>query len=95
VYLKQFPIDVLKIDQSFVRGVAHSSEDAAITSATIAMARQLGLRVVAEGVEEKSQMDFLYRHGCNEFQGFLFSPAVPADKFADLLRRGIGSVLAS
>ena len=95
VYLKQFPIDVLKIDQSFVRGVAHSSEDAAITSATIAMARQLGLRVVAEGVEEQNQMDFLHRHGCSEYQGFLFSPAVPADVFAELLRRGIGPVLAS
>jgi EAL domain-containing protein (putative c-di-GMP-specific phosphodiesterase class I) len=59
------------------------------------MARQLGLRVVAEGVEEQSQMDFLHRHGCNEFQGFLFSPAVPADMFAELLRRGIGPVLAS
>jgi len=95
VYLKQFPIDVLKIDQSFVRGVAHSSEDAAITSATIAMARQLGLRVVAEGVEEKTQMEFLHRHGCSEYQGFLFSPAVPADMFAALLRRGVGPVLAS
>ena len=95
VYLKQFPIDVLKIDQSFVRGVAHSSEDAAITSATIAMARQLGLRVVAEGVEEQDQMDFLHRHGCSEYQGFLFSPAVPAPMFAELLRRGIGPVLAS
>ena len=95
VYLKQFPIDVLKIDQSFIRGVAHSAEDAAITSATIAMARQLGLRVVAEGVEEKSQMDFLHRHGCSEYQGFLFSPAVPADMFAELLRRGIGPILAS
>jgi len=95
VYLKQFPIDVLKIDQSFVRGVAHSSEDAAITSATIAMARQLGLRVVAEGVEEQSQVDFLHRNGCSEYQGFLFSPAVPADMFAELLRRGIGPILAS
>ncbi len=95
VYLKQFPIDVLKIDQSFVRGVVHSSEDAAITSATIAMARQLGLRVVAEGVEEQSQMDFLHRNGCSEYQGFLFSPAVPADMFAELLRRGIGPILAS
>jgi diguanylate cyclase (GGDEF)-like protein len=94
-YLKQFPIDVLKIDQSFVRGVASSSEDAAITSATIAMARQLGLRVVAEGVEEEGQVDFLRRHGCSEYQGFLFSPAVTAEAFADLLRRGIGPVLAS
>ena len=95
VYLKQFPIDVLKIDQSFVKGVAHSAEDAAITSATIAMARQLGLRVVAEGVEEQNQVDFLSRHGCTEYQGFLFSPALPADMFAELLRRGIGPILAS
>lgn len=90
-YLKQFPLDVLKIDQSFVRGVSSSSEDAAITSATIAMARQLGLRVVAEGVEEERQMDFLRRHGCTEYQGFLFSPAVPPETFAELLRRGLSS----
>ena len=88
-YLKQFPIDVLKIDQSFVRGLHSSSEDAAITSATIAMARKLGLRVVAEGVEEQVQMDFLREHGCREYQGFLFSPAVPADDFASLLRGGL------
>jgi diguanylate cyclase (GGDEF)-like protein len=91
VYLKQFPIDVLKIDQSFVKGLASSSEDAAITSATIAMANQLGLRVVAEGVEEQGQMDRLLQYGCSEYQGFLFSPAVPADAFAELLRSGIGT----
>jgi len=89
-YLKQFPLDVLKIDQSFVRGVGTSSEDAAITSATIAMARQLGLRVVAEGVEEEDQMEFLRRNGCREYQGFLFSPAVPAEVFAAMLRTGLG-----
>jgi len=94
-YLKQFPIDVLKIDQSFVRGVSSSSEDAAITSATIAMARQLGLRVVAEGVEEVGQRDFLRRNGCSEYQGFLFSPAVPPEAFAEMLRRGLGAGLAS
>ena len=94
-YLKQFPIDVLKIDQSFVRGVSSSSEDAAITSATIAMARQLGLRVVAEGVEEAGQRDFLRRNGCSEYQGFLFSPAVPAEAFAEMLRSGLGAGLPS
>jgi len=88
VYLKQFPIDVLKIDQSFVKGLSSSSEDAAITCATIAMARQLGLGVVAEGVEEPSQVDFLQRYGCSEYQGFLFAPALPADAFAALLRGG-------
>ena len=86
VYLKQFPIDVLKIDQSFVKGLASSSEDAAITCATIAMARQLGLGVVAEGVEEQAQIDFLQRYGCSEYQGFLFSPAVPAETFAQMLK---------
>ena len=91
VYLKQFPIDVLKIDQSFVRGVTTSSEDAAITSATIAMAQQLGLRVVAEGVESQQQLEFLQRHGCREYQGFLFSPAVPPEAFAALLRGGLGA----
>ena len=91
VYLKQFPIDVLKIDQSFVRGVSTSSEDAAITCATIAMARQLGLRVVAEGVEEQGQMDFLMRYGCTEYQGFLFAPALPPGDFADLMKSGIAS----
>ena len=94
-YLKQFPIDVLKIDQSFVRGVTTSSEDAAITSATIAMARQLGLRVVAEGVEEPGQVDFLRRHGCTEYQGFLFSPAVPPGVLAEMLRCGLGRALES
>jgi diguanylate cyclase (GGDEF)-like protein len=94
-YLKQFPIDVLKIDQSFVRGVSSSSEDAAITSATIAMARQLGLRVVAEGVEETGQRDFLRRNGCSEYQGFLFSPAVPPEAFAEMLRSGLGAGLPS
>ena len=92
VYLKQFPIDVLKIDQSLVRGVAGSSEDAAITSATIAMARKLGLRVVAEGVERREQMEFLRRNGCSEYQGFLFSPAVPPEAFAELLRAGLGDL---
>jgi diguanylate cyclase (GGDEF)-like protein len=94
-YLKQFPIDVLKIDQSFVRGLHSSSEDAAITSATIAMARQLGLRVVAEGVEEQVQMDFLREHGCNEYQGFLFSPALSAEEFASLLRQRRGTTGAA
>ena len=94
-YLKQFPIDILKIDQSLVRGVTTSSEDAAITSATIAMARQLGLRVVAEGVEEPGQVEFLSRHGCTEYQGFLFSPAVPPGVLAEMLRCGLGRALES
>jgi EAL domain-containing protein (putative c-di-GMP-specific phosphodiesterase class I) len=78
-----------------VRGLSTSSEDAAIAGATIAMARQLGLRVVAEGVEEPGQVAFLRRHGCSDYQGHLFSPAVPAEQFAELLRRGIGSPVES
>ncbi len=89
VYLKQFPIDVLKIDQSLVRGVAGSSEDAAIAGAVIAMARTLGLSVVAEGVEEEGQLEFLRGQGCREYQGFLFSPAVSAEAFAELLQGGV------
>jgi EAL domain-containing protein (putative c-di-GMP-specific phosphodiesterase class I) len=71
-----------------VKGLATSSEDAAITCATIAMANQLGLRVVAEGVEEQGQLDHLRRYGCVEYQGFLFSPAVPAEAFSQLLAGG-------
>src|SRR5262249_6749559 len=88
VYLKDFPIDVVKIDQSFVSGVMNSSGDAAIASATIAMARELGLDVVAEGVEQPSQVDFLRRHGCDRYQGFLFSPPVTAAAFGELLASG-------
>ncbi len=88
VYLKQFPIDVLKIDQSLVRGVTGSAEDAAITGALIAMGRSLGLRVVAEGVEHEAQLAYLQGQGCHEYQGFLWSPAVSADAFAELLRSG-------
>jgi len=93
-YLKQFPIDVLKIDESLVRGVDVSSEDAAITGATIAMAQKLGLRVVAEGVERSTQMEFLRQHGCGACQGFLFSPAVPPEQFLEYLRAGLGPAAA-
>lgn len=88
-YLRQFPFDTLKIDRSYIKGVSESADDAAITTATIAMAHQLRLEVVAEGVEEQCQMDFLERQGCNEYQGFLFSPPVPSDQFRQLLQNGL------
>ncbi|MCC7410487.1 MAG: EAL domain-containing protein [Gammaproteobacteria bacterium] len=76
-YLKRLPIDVLKIDQSFVRELARE-EDAAIVSTIISMARSLRLKVVAEGVEESTQLAFLRAQGCDELQGYLLSPPLPA-----------------
>jgi len=81
-YLKRLPIDVLKIDQSFVRELATGGEDAAIVSTIISMARSLNLKVVAEGVEQEGQLAFLRAQGCDELQGFLFSPPLPADEIA-------------
>jgi EAL domain-containing protein (putative c-di-GMP-specific phosphodiesterase class I) len=87
--LRQLPIDEVKIDKSFVLGMSTSQGEAFIARSIIELAHNLGLRVVAEGVEEQGQMDFLASYGCSEYQGFLFSPAVPADAFAELLRNGV------
>jgi diguanylate cyclase (GGDEF)-like protein len=84
-YLKRLPIKALKIDQSFVRDLATDPDDAAIITAIIAMAHNLKLRVVAEGVETEAQRTFLKAHRCDEFQGFLVSPPVEASEFARLL----------
>jgi diguanylate cyclase (GGDEF)-like protein len=84
-YLKRFPLDTLKVDQSFVAGALSDPDDAAITSAMIAMAHRLRLRVVAEGVEQQQQVDLLNQLECEEVQGFFFSPPVPASAFRDLL----------
>jgi diguanylate cyclase (GGDEF)-like protein/PAS domain S-box-containing protein len=85
-YLKQFPVSKLKIDRSFVREVAVNPDDAAITAAIIAMARNLSLKVIAEGVENEAQMSFLRLHQCDEIQGYYFSKPLAADKVADKLR---------
>ncbi|MBW2268335.1 MAG: EAL domain-containing protein [Deltaproteobacteria bacterium] len=87
-YLKRMPVDTLKIDRSFVRDIAVDADDAAITAAILSIAKTLDLGVVAEGVETIEQLDLLASHGCRVVQGFLFSPAVPADAFAKLLRPG-------
>ncbi|HKB81087.1 MAG TPA: EAL domain-containing protein, partial [Thermoanaerobaculia bacterium] len=84
-YLKKFPIDTLKIDQDFVRDVATDPNDAAIVTAIISMARALKLGVVAEGVENEEQMEFLRRQKCETVQGFLYSRPVPADEFEAVL----------
>ncbi|WP_415754111.1 EAL and GGDEF domain-containing protein [Pseudomonas citronellolis] len=83
-YLKQFPIDVLKIDRSFVDGLPHGEQDAQIARAIIAMAHSLNLMVIAEGVESQAQLDFLREHGCDEVQGFLFGRPMTAEQFAAL-----------
>jgi len=84
-YLKHFPIDTLKIDQSFVRDVGSNENDAAIVCAILAMGGSLRQRVVAEGVETREQYDFLVAHGCAEAQGYYFSPPVPAPALSALL----------
>ena len=84
--LKRFPFDFVKIDQSFIAGVDSNPEDAAIAKAIVAMAHSLNLRVVAEGVETREQLEVLRELRCDELQGYYFSKAVPADEFAALLR---------
>ncbi|MEZ6016383.1 MAG: GGDEF domain-containing phosphodiesterase [Planctomycetota bacterium] len=84
-YLKRFPIDALKIDRSFVTDLTTNPDDAAIATAIILMGHSLKLKVVAEGVETENQLAFLRVLQCNEAQGFLFSPPVPAEKAAALL----------
>jgi EAL domain-containing protein (putative c-di-GMP-specific phosphodiesterase class I) len=83
--MKQFPIDTIKIDRSFVRDLPKDSEDQAIAQAIINMGKGLGMTVVAEGVETSEQETFLRDHACDEMQGFLFSKPVPPDQMADLL----------
>jgi EAL domain-containing protein (putative c-di-GMP-specific phosphodiesterase class I) len=83
--LSRFPIDTIKIDGSFVRGLTDHVENRRVADAIIAMGRTLSLTVIAEGVETKAQADFLRERACDELQGFYFSKAVTADHFAELL----------
>ncbi|WP_223547837.1 putative bifunctional diguanylate cyclase/phosphodiesterase [Pseudomonas sp. A-B-19] len=87
-YLRRFPIDVLKIDQSFIRGLSIDTNDAALVGAIISLGRSLDLNVIAEGIETQEQLAFLKAHQCEEGQGYLFSKALPADAFAQLLAVG-------
>jgi len=93
-YLQKFPVDALKIDQSFVGRIATAGDDASIVTAVISMARSLKLRVVAEGVETREQLEFLKARLCDEAQGYYFSRPVPPQQFADLLRTGIPAATA-
>jgi len=87
-YLKRFPFTRVKIDRTFISDITHSAEDAAIASAIIAIAHRMGLKVVAEGVETQGQFNYLTMQGCDEMQGYYFSPAVSAEMFEDYLRGG-------
>jgi len=92
-YLRRFPIDVLKIDQSFVRGLGENSQDAQLISAIISLGKSLDLNIIAEGVETLEQLEFLKAHRCEEGQGFLFSKAVAAAEFAQLMQAGQRSLM--
>ena len=98
LYLKTFPIDVVKIDRTFIKDILTSKQDASIVKAVIAMAKSMEMKVIAEGIEEQSQYELLQQMGCDYGQGFLFSPAVKPVEFAAMisgnhLAGGIGSRL--
>lgn len=86
-YLRRFPIDALKIDQSFVRGICENSEDASIVKAIVAMAKGLKIRTIAEGVETKPQLDFLLQQNIDELQGYYYSRPVTPERLTALLQQ--------
>jgi EAL domain-containing protein (putative c-di-GMP-specific phosphodiesterase class I) len=88
-YLRKFPIDALKIDQSFVRQITTAPDDTAIVTAIISMGRSLNLRVIAEGVETKEELSFLQDHQCDEAQGYYFGRPMLPEHFAALLEAGV------
>jgi len=87
-YLRSFPIDAVKIDQTFVTNLGHDRHNSAIITAVVAMARALGLTVVSEGVESQEQVIGLRALGCDHAQGYYFSRPLPADEFHTLINRG-------
>nr|WP_315238546.1 EAL domain-containing protein [uncultured Albidiferax sp.] len=91
-YLKRLPLDQLKIDQSFVRDVLTDPNDAAIAQMIVALGGSLGLAVIAEGVEMEAQRQFLARHGCHAYQGYLFSKPLPLDAFEAWAQRGMNTI---
>ena len=90
-HLKQFPVQIIKIDRSFVHDLQIDEEDGAIVDALIGLGKALRIEVVAEGIETKAQRDFLRALGCSIGQGYLFGPAVPAARVPELLRRATGA----
>jgi len=85
-YLKRMPINKLKIDKSFVDGLAHDEEDCAIAKTIIGLCSNLNLEVIAEGVEDQAQSDFLYKHGCNYIQGYLYAKPMKAKEMEEFLK---------
>lgn len=94
-YLRQFPIDILKSDRSFVNQITSDSGDSTIVDAIVSMGRSLKLLVVAEGIETNEQRTYLLAHHCQQGQGYLFSRPLPAAQFAVLLQAGLTGVLAN
>jgi diguanylate cyclase len=87
-YLQRFPIDKLKIDRTFINDVTSSNDDASIVSAIVSLGHTLKLKVIAEGVETPEQLEFLQMLGCDQYQGYHHSAAMPASEFAELIRHG-------
>lgn len=87
-YLRRFPIDKLKIDRGFVKDLLNRADDASIVQAIISLAHSLRLKVVAEGVETPEQLSSLKSMGCDQYQGYHFSPPLPAAEFGELIKRG-------
>lgn len=94
-YLRRFSLDTLKIDQSFVRTITTAPEETALVTAMINMGQNLGLRVVAEGVETQEQLEFLQAHECDEVQGFYFSRPLCSEQFVEVLTTGISTALST
>lgn len=92
VYLKTFPIDIVKIDRFFIKDILTSSQDASIVKAIIAMAHSMEMQVIAEGIEEREQLVLLQEMGCDYGQGFLFSPAVSSQDFSSMIERNISLI---
>ena len=91
-YLQKLPVDIIKIDQQFIRDIPFSPEDKTLVKAVIAMAHSMGLDVVAEGVETEEQAEFLRKHSCEELQGYLFSRPLPAKEFEAVLMKMIDRI---
>ena len=86
-YLKQLPLDQLKIDQTFIRDLGDNSSNAALVQAIVLMGRTFDLDVIAEGVEIEAQLEFLNLHGCHAYQGYLFSRPLPLEEFEEFIER--------